>query len=171
MQAVRAPYVLCLDSDGQCDPRDFAAFWEARRTADAVTGWRVHRADTWLRRNCSRLFYGIYQGMFHVPVHDPSCPFVLARAEVVRALMGEMGEMEQGFWWEFVARVHRRGFSIREMPVNHRSRAGGTTQVYRYRKMPKIFFRHCLALFRIRSQTRRACPPPVRERIEPRGPA
>jgi hypothetical protein len=65
-----------------------------------------------------------------------------------------MGEMEQGFWWEFVARVHRRGFSILEVPVSHRDRITGTTRVYKFLKLPLIGYRHVLALFRIWSQTR-----------------
>jgi hypothetical protein len=61
--------------------------------------------------------------------------------------------MQQGFWWEYVARVHRRGFSIRELPVHHRLRSAGTTQVHKLRKLPGIGWRHVLALFRILKKT------------------
>ena len=36
-------FLLCLDSDGQCDPKDFWQFWEARNSADLTMGWRVNR--------------------------------------------------------------------------------------------------------------------------------
>ena len=119
-----------------------------------VVGRRVDRANTWLRRCLSRFFYLLYQAAFHVPVHDPSCPYILARKEVIERLVPELGSMQQGLWWEFVARTHRRGYSIKELPVQHRRRAGGVTQVYKYRKMPGIFFRHFVALFKIWYQTR-----------------
>ena len=122
MQALEAPYLLCLDSDGQCDPKDFWKLWDARNDADVVMGWRVDRADTRLRRSLSRFFYLLYQAVFRVPVHDPSCPYVLARKEVIKRLMPELGAMQQGFWWEFVARTHRRGYSIKELPIHHRLR-------------------------------------------------
>jgi len=154
MQMLDAPYLLCLDSDGQCDPRDFWKFWELRANYDVVLGWRVHRADTFVRKTFSRFFYLIYQAVLRTPVHDPSCPYVLMKQAVARRLVGELGEMQQGFWWEFVARVHRRGYSIRELPVHHRLRSAGTTQVYRWSKMPNIFFRHVAAIFRIWSATR-----------------
>ncbi len=154
MQAMLAPYLLCLDSDGQCDPRDFWNFWTARNDADVLLGWRVDRADTRLRRWLSRLFYLLYQAVLHVPVHDPSCPYILVRREVIQRLAPELGAMQQGFWWEFVARAHRRGYCLKEIPVHHRGRAGGTTQVYKYRKMPGIFIRHVLALLKIWYQTR-----------------
>jgi dolichol-phosphate mannosyltransferase len=153
---VEADYVLCLDSDGQCDPKDFSRFWQQRNTADILIGWRVHRADTLLRRTFSRFFYLLYQTVFRTPVHDPSCPYVLIPRAVAHQLSSELGEMKEGFWWEFVARSHRRHLSILEIPVNHRLRSAGVTQVYRWSKMPGIFVRHTIALFRIWGQTRAA---------------
>lgn len=155
MGLLEADYLLCLDSDGQCDPMDFAKFWEARGRQDVAIGWRVNRADTMLRRTLSRTFYLVYQAFYHVPIHDPSCPFVLAKKSVIQAVLPALGEMKEGFWWEFVARVHRGGFSIREFPVNHRSRAAGQTQVYRLSRMPGIGLRHFMALFKIWNQSRR----------------
>lgn len=154
MRALDAPLLLCLDSDGQCDPKDFWQFWDIRDGYDVLMGWRVRRADNLLRRTLSRTFYLFYQLLFRVPVHDPSCPYILANKRVIERLVPELGEMQQGFWWEFVARVHRRGFSIREMPVNHRLRTAGVTQVYKLRKMPGIGYRHFVALFKIWAQTR-----------------
>lgn len=156
MAMVEAPYVLCLDSDGQCDPGDFGRFWQSRTRADIVIGWRVRRADTLLRRAFSRFFYLLYQSVFRTPVHDPSCPFVLFPRAVAHRLGAELGEMKEGFWWEFVARAHRHRYSILEIPVHHRLRSSGVTQVYGWRKMPGIFFRHTLALVRIWNQTRTA---------------
>ncbi len=154
MEAMDAPYLLCVDSDGQCDPKDFWKLWDERQKYDVVLGWRVNRADTFLRKFLSGVFHIFYQLMFHPPVHDPSCPYMLASKDVIKKLVGEQGLMQQGFWWEFVARVHRRGYTIHEVPVNHRLRTAGTTQVYKFSKMPGIFIRHFLALFKIRAQTR-----------------
>lgn len=154
MRAMEAPYLLCLDSDGQCDPKDFPAFWEARHRADVVIGWRVNRADTTMRRLMSRAFYRVYQIFYNTPVNDPSCPFILVPKNVIARLAPELGVMQQGFWWEFVARAHRRMFSIVELPVRHRLRAAGMTQVYKIEKLPGIGYRHFMALFRIWRETR-----------------
>jgi dolichol-phosphate mannosyltransferase len=156
MAMTEANYLLCLDSDGQCDPGDFARFWEARNSADVLIGWRVHRADTLVRRTFSGFFYLIYQTVFRTPVHDPSCPYVLFARAVAHQMAQELGEMKEGFWWEFVARVHRHGFTLREIPIQHRLRAAGVTQVYGWRKMPGIFLRHVAALWTIWRETRAA---------------
>ena len=156
MARLSAPYLLCLDSDGQCDPQDFRRFWEKRGEADVVLGHRVQRADPRWRRVFSRGFFYLYQMFYRVPAHDPSCPYLLVPRSVVERLLPEQGVMKQGFWWEFVARIHRRGYSICELPVQHRSRLAGTTQVYRLGKLPGIGYKHFLALFKIWSQTHRA---------------
>ena len=148
-----APYLLCLDSDGQCDPKDFPAFWEARHRSDVLIGWRIHRADNVLRKWMSRSFYWLWRVLYRCRIHDPSCPYMLARREVIQALAPRMGAMEQGFWWEFMARVHLAGYSVSEFPVHHRARAAGVTQVYRLGKLPGIGYRHFMALFRILRET------------------
>jgi dolichol-phosphate mannosyltransferase len=154
MSMLESDYLLCLDSDGQCDPKDFWKFWEVRNDCDVALGRRVNRADTFVRKIFSRFFYHIYQTAFSTPVHDPSCPFVLMKKSVALNLSGELGAMLQGFWWEFVARVHRRGYKIIEIPVNHRVRSAGVTQVYRWKKMPGIFFRHVVAIYQIWAETK-----------------
>ena len=156
MEMLEAEFLLCLDSDGQCDPRDFATFWVNRNAADILIGWRTYRQDTFTRKAFSRFFYLFYQFVFRAPVHDPSCPFVLVRKEIAQRLAKELGAMQEGFWWEFVARAHRRGLTIREFPVTHRLRSSGVTQVYKWKKMPGIFLRHIAALGKIWQETRTA---------------
>lgn len=146
MRRVDAPYLLCVDGDGQCDPKDFSTLWTLRDRYDVIVGRRVRRADSLLRRTLSRGFYGVYQLRFRVPVHDPSCPFVLAHQRVIRALVPELGTMEQGFWWEFVARASQHGFSIGEVPIRHRARAAGQTRIYQLTHLPRIGYRHVRAL-------------------------
>jgi glycosyltransferase involved in cell wall biosynthesis len=151
MKAMDARYLLCLDSDGQCDPHDFWKFWDSRDQYDVLIGWRTKRADPGLRKILSRFFYLVYKLFFNVPSHDPSCPFVLARKDVIESLADEMERMQQGFWWEFTARAYLHGFKIKEI----RLRFAGKTQVYHLKKMPGIGLRHFLALFQIRFQTKK----------------
>jgi len=156
LRVAEAPYVLCLDSDGQCDPADFAKFWSARRSADVLIGARLNRQDTALRKAPSGLFKRLHTLLFSAQLSDPSCPFVLARREVYAKLVPRLGVLSQGFWWEFVARASRSGKSIVEIPVAHRRRAAGETQVYRLNTIPKIGWSHVIGLLRIWRQLRRS---------------
>jgi glycosyltransferase involved in cell wall biosynthesis len=146
---VESPYVLCLDSDGQCDPADFVRFWSRREAADVLIGWRVNRQDTLLRRYLSKGFGLVYRALFGVRVHDPSCPFILTSRSIIEEISPHQGVLAQGFWWEFVARVWTGRHSIEEIPVNHRLRAAGQTQVYRLSRMPRIGWTHLAGLVKI----------------------
>ena len=156
MKQLEAPYLLCLDSDGQCDPKDFWKFWESREECEVLIGWRVRRNDPLARRLMSHGFRALYQVIYKVPIHDPSCPYVLAHRKVVEKLVPELGAMREGLWWEFTARARRRGFSIGELPINHRERLAGKTRVYNLANLPGIARRHAIALLKIWWQTRPA---------------
>jgi dolichol-phosphate mannosyltransferase len=153
--AIDSPYTLAVDSDGQCDPKDFWQFWEKRHDFDVIIGWRVNRADTLMRRLMSGLFKLWYKLLFRGRIHDPSCPYILIRRSALERVVPNLGVLNQGFWWEFTARVHRDDrLSITELPVTHRKRAAGVTQVYKLTKLPGIGITHSLGLLKIWRQTR-----------------
>lgn len=155
LEMLEAPYVLCLDSDGQCDPNDFVKFWPQRGKTDVLIGWRVTRQDTKLRKFLSGMFKLYYRALFGVSIHDPSCPYVLAPKSIIQQLTPDLGVLSQGFWWEFVARVWSHGYSIKEVPITHRLRAAGQTQVYRLQNLPRIGWTHVTGLMHIWQSSRR----------------
>ena len=155
LAAANAPYVVALDSDGQCDPADFWPFWERRSQFDVLIGRRSPRRDPWLRLLCSKAFYLIYRLLFPVPVHDPSCPYVLISQKAIARVLPHLGTLDQGFWWEFIARCYHHGFRIGELPVRHRVRTHGASQIYRARSLPRIALSHLSGLISIWRQTHR----------------
>lgn len=150
-----APYVLAVDSDGQCDPGNFWDFWGKREEADVIIGWRVKREDTLLRKIMSGLFKLLHRLLFSLRLHDPSCPYLLIRQEVLDRILPELGLLTEGFWWEFVARATAAGFRIEETPVNHRSRVAGSSVVFQLPLIPRIALRNGLGLIKVWRQTRR----------------
>lgn len=158
-----APYVLSLDSDGQCDPLDFAKFCREAPGPDVVMGWRVRRRDTLARRAMSGMFKLIYRRLLGVRLRDPSCPYILVSRRALDYLLAipTLGTLSQGFWWEVVARLARGGFSVVEVPVNHRPRAAGQTQVYRVTRLPGIFLRHVWGLVKIRRESSPSVSAPI----------
>jgi dolichol-phosphate mannosyltransferase len=155
LRATTAPYVLAVDSDGQCDPRDLWPFWEARADFDAQIGWRVARRDSALRKGMSRAFGILHAALFGTGLHDPSCPYVLMSRAHVERLLPEQGTLSEAFWWEFVARSHLAGARMCERPVGHRLRASGTTVVYKPSRVPGIAWRNGSGLLRLWWEKRR----------------
>jgi glycosyltransferase involved in cell wall biosynthesis len=153
LRATDTEWVGFIDSDGQCDPADFASLAARRSQADLVIGYRNPRSDHWVRLAMSGAFGVVYRLLFSIPVKDPSCPYLLVRREALQKILaGDVGVLKQGFWWEFLARAFANGVRVEEVPVRHRPRASGTTQVYRPTKIPRIATEHLLALFKLRRE-------------------
>ncbi len=74
-----AAWTLQVDSDGQCDPRYFAEFWQSRAEADVIFGLRTTRDDGFLRVLVSggcRLATSLLSG---VDLKDANVPYRLVR--------------------------------------------------------------------------------------------
>jgi dolichol-phosphate mannosyltransferase len=152
LRAATAPIVGFIDSDGQCDPRDLPALVAALAGHDVVFGYRNPRVDSRTRKAMSAAFGLAFGFVFHVHRRDPSCPYVLVRREVIEPLLsGHPGILPEGFWWEFSARVQAAGLRVAEVPVSHRRRAAGGTQVYQPRKVPRIAVEHLIGLLSLRA--------------------
>lgn len=153
LRATTADLVACVDADGQCDPRDLIRLAQSLDGHDLIVGRRMHRADHWSRKVMSRAFRTVFSVFFSVPLHDPSSPYLLiTRPALDRVLASDPGILPQGFWWEFYARAVELGLSLSEIPVGHRARSAGTTQVYRPTKVPRIALVHLIGLIRLRRQ-------------------
>jgi hypothetical protein len=97
----------------------------------------------------------VFRTFFSVPLHDPSSPYLLiTRAGLDRVLASDPGILPQGFWWEFYARSVELGLDLSEVPVAHRARSAGRTQVYRPTKIPRIAAVHLIGLVRLRRELR-----------------
>jgi glycosyltransferase involved in cell wall biosynthesis len=151
LKSTTAEVVGFIDGDGQCDPHDLVTLAAAFDDADLVLGFRNPRADPWFRKAMSRAFGLLFKRMFPVRLRDPSCPYLLIRKDALtKVLRGAPGILPQGFWWEFNARANAAGLRVREVPVHHRVRSAGQTQVYRPNKMPKIVGDHVSGLWKLR---------------------
>jgi len=154
-RVTQSNFVGFIDSDGQCDPADFPRFVREHEQGgyDLVFGYRNPRHDHPVRIIMSNAFGLVYRMLFTIPLRDPSCPFLLIRQESLqRVLKGNLGILKQGFWWEFVARCVAAGLKIKEIPVAHRERAAGQTQVYRPTKVPRIAYEHLKGLWVLRRE-------------------
>jgi dolichol-phosphate mannosyltransferase len=153
LRATESGWVACIDSDGQCDPADFGRLAAACDGQDMVIGYRHPRSDTAMRKLMSRAFGFVYRRYFAVSLRDPSCPYIfINRAGLDAILAGRVGILKQGFWWEFVARATALGLRIKELPVRHRVRSSGVTQVYRLGKIPRIAIEHLAGLRQLKRE-------------------
>jgi glycosyltransferase involved in cell wall biosynthesis len=131
-QAIRRkiPWILQIDSDGQCDPQYFFRFWRIRKTSDVIYGVRIRRDDGMRRVFASkilRLFLWVAAGS---NCKDANVPYrMMKTAQVALALH----KIPNGM---FLANV---GLSVvlsleprictSHIPIHFRERYGGEPKV------------------------------------------
>ena len=79
----KIPWVLQIDSDGQCDPADFGKFWANREPCDVLYGIRTNRKDGWRRVLASRILHLVLAVVARTRCEDANVPFRLMRTSIL----------------------------------------------------------------------------------------
>jgi len=121
------PLVFYTDADGQFVADEIGRLLERIGEADIVTGYRADRQDPWSRKFFSWGFKKFIGLVFGVRVRDCDCAFKLYR----RKVFGEIRIDSDQFFVdaEVLAKAAVLGYSIDEVGVTHRPRAGGESTV------------------------------------------
>lgn len=124
-RAARGTWVGTLDGDGQNDPvdlpRQLARALESG--VDMVNGIRAKRRDSIVRKISSRVGNGVRNWLTGKTVQDVGCSTRVVRRAAVIDL-----PFFHGMHRFLPTLVQMKGFTIAEIPVNHRPRAGGTSK-------------------------------------------
>ena len=112
-----------LDGDGQNPPAELARLWALRDTADMISGARLGRRDSALRRAMSRLANLVRRAALRDGVTDTGCSLKLFRREVAASFLPI-----RTLYSFLPAFAVSAGFSVREVPVAHRARRAGVSK-------------------------------------------
>lgn len=113
-------FVITLDGDGQNDPKDIPKLLELIKNYDLVCGIRVNRRDTWTKRITSKLANFIRQKMCGDSALDTGCSLKVYRRSCLEKI-----KMYHGLHRFLPALFEIEGFTIAQVPVNHRPRWKG----------------------------------------------
>ncbi len=119
----RGERLAMLDGDGQNPPGELAKIWALRATADMITGARVARHDSTLRRTMSRLANTVRRALLRDGVSDTGCSLKIFRREVAASFLPI--RTMYSFLPAFAVAA---GFTVREVPVAHRARRAGESK-------------------------------------------
>jgi glycosyltransferase involved in cell wall biosynthesis len=134
-ERARAEIVIMMDADLQDDPADLPKMIEKIEGGlDVVVGWKVERHDPLNRRVFSRIFNGTVGLVTGVRMHDMNCGFKAYRREVLQSIP------IYGDLFRFIPVLASwQGFSVGEVPVNHRARKFGQSR-YGLERILRGFF-------------------------------
>ena len=121
-KAARGERIVTMDADLQNDPEDIPTLLRHLEEWDAVTGWRVNRAegDSFVRRLSSRLANRARNWISDESIQDSGCTFRAFRRDCLRGLVLYRGSHR------FIPTLLRmRGHRVLEVPVRNRPRRFG----------------------------------------------
>jgi glycosyltransferase involved in cell wall biosynthesis len=113
--------IVLLDGDGQNDPRDIEKALRSLDRYDMVMGHRVNRHDSLKRRLISNVGNSVRRVFTNDGVSDAGCGLKVFHREVLEAFIPI-----RTLYSFMPALAKAAGFSIGEIPVNHRPRRSGT---------------------------------------------
>jgi dolichol-phosphate mannosyltransferase len=116
----RGGIVVTLDADLQNDPADIPRMLALMGEYDVVSGVRVNRQDTWVRKVSSRIANGVRNRLTHDSVTDVGCTLRACRAEYLARI-----PMFTGMHRFLPTLLKMAGARTTEIPVNHRPRLHG----------------------------------------------
>jgi len=128
-RAARGTIVVTLDGDGQNDPADIPALLDAWRAEGRapnlgmVTGQRVRRRDSGLRRLSSRIANGVRSRLLDDGIADTGCG-LKAFSRDAFLVLPYFDHMHRFL----PALMRREGLAVAVVPVNHRPRQAGRSK-------------------------------------------
>jgi glycosyltransferase involved in cell wall biosynthesis len=122
-RSARGAVVVTLDADLQNDPADIPRLLALMDRFDVVSGVRVPRRHSWLRRVSSRVANRVRNRVTHDEVTDVGCTLRACRAELLRRV-----PMFAGMHRFLPTLLKMAGARTTEIPVNHRPRLYGRTK-------------------------------------------
>lgn len=134
IKQAKGELIVTMDGDGQNDPADIPLLLkELKKGGDVVCGWRYKRKDSSTKRYISLGAKFLRKFLVDDGVHDAGCTLRIYKKECFEDLdlYGEMHRM-------IPALLKWRGFEIKEIKVNHRSRQFGITK-YNWLRVYKGF--------------------------------
>ncbi|MBI2600829.1 glycosyltransferase [Candidatus Daviesbacteria bacterium] len=120
----RFEWVAFSDSDGQFDFSDITKLLEESDSADFVLGYRIKRADPFLRKLFTFGWKTIAGVLFGLKVIDYSCGFKLIKKQAFESCLPLESE-EKVTQIELLVKAMKKGYHFAEVGVNHYSRKFG----------------------------------------------
>lgn len=121
-QQAAGEIIITLDADLQNDPADIPSLLRWYPQYDVVIGRRARRRDSLVKRLSSRIANGIRNWLTDESIADTGCSLKVFRASLLKRVMPFNG------MHRFLPTLCRlEGATVREVPVNHRPRTGGTS--------------------------------------------
>lgn len=113
-------FIITLDGDGQNDPKDIPKLLAHAHHADLICGIRALRKDTWIKKITSKIANFVRQKICEDKALDTGCSLKIYRRSCLEKI-----KLYEGLHRFLPALFDIEGFTLIQVPVNHRERWRG----------------------------------------------
>lgn len=137
----RYAWIFYTDGDGQYDPEELERLVPfASPDIDVVNGYKLHRADSYIRKFVGFLYNRLSHTEYALPIRDVQCDFRLIRATSMKKfrLQATSGLV----CLELVLKLTQTGARFAEVGVHHYPRLFGRSQFFRPANLWRTLVEH-----------------------------
>ena len=117
-------YIVTIDADLQDDPKEINNLVsKIDEGFDMVSGWKHNRKDSISKTLPSKIYNFVLKTISGIKIHDFNCGLKIYKSNVVKVL-----NIYGGLHRFIPIILSQNGFSIAEIPINHRKRKYGTSK-------------------------------------------
>lgn len=137
--ACRKEAIFYTDGDGQYDVCELEQLWkEWRPGIDLVNGYKLNRADGWLRRIIGATYSWAVRRVFQISIRDVDCDFRLIRRSAVARI--QLRSDSGSICVELVRKLQNLGCHFAEVGVHHYPRKHGRSRFFRLRPVIETLY-------------------------------
>lgn len=118
-------WIVFTDSDGQFDFSEVTKLIEKSDSADMIVGYRINRADSFLRKLFGFGWTFLARLLLGIKVRDVDCAFKLTKKKVIDVIPKLESTRGGMISPELLGKVTKAGFKIIEVGVHHYPRKEG----------------------------------------------
>ncbi|MAG19821.1 hypothetical protein CL618_00095 [archaeon] len=128
--------VFYTDGDAQYDVKEINKLLPYIEDYDVVNGYKIKRHDPFYRIVLGRIYHHFVKLLFNLKIKDVDCDFRLIKRKVFDVIKLE----EDGgiICVELVKKLNKNKFRIKEVPVHHYARDGGS-QFFKLSRILRVF--------------------------------
>lgn len=151
--------IFFTDSSGKHFPEDFWKMYPLVNDYDIISGYKTKRKDPLYRIIMTRMFNSLVNLYFGTHFRDIDSGFKLIKRDAMLDILKDSWICTDLISFEIMIRLAYRGYTIKEIPVQHRSRKNGESRGLPAKKIPKVV-RMVLSNFKAVKVNAKACAAP-----------
>lgn len=130
LQAAKGEIIATLDADLQNPPEEIPRLLSMMEDYDMITGYRAERNDSFVKKMSSKIANNIRRAVIGDKIKDVGCSLRLFKKSVLESFYPY-----KGMHRFFPAIADRKGFKIKQVPVEHAFRKAGKAKYHLFNRL------------------------------------